>query len=146
MTTDDKTVRAVARAIYDSLASAAVGSPFLGGFAPVVVDDGEREGGSSFDGHFDLDAVARAAIAAMAPQWRSMDSAPRDGTWVMLYSPSTAYKPAREYVATWERLGYNDKPTWAYGPSGSEHSFRYGVYGATHWMPLPAAPLPESQT
>ena len=62
----DSALRAVlAKAVYEALESTAVGSPFLGGFEPVTVIDGERDGGSVLDGRFDLEAAAGAVLAAL---------------------------------------------------------------------------------
>jgi hypothetical protein len=77
--------------------------------------------------------------------WQPIETAPTDGTWVLLYAPPEKWerRTGQMYVATWEATGYNSEPQWAYGANGYEHSFRHGVYGATHWMPLPAPPSPH---
>ena len=74
-------------------------------------------------------------------EWQPIETAPKDGTWILLCAPPEEHcRDAWQMcVATWERLGYNSGPQWAYG-ANHEHSFRDGVYGATHWMPLPKPP------
>jgi hypothetical protein len=68
-------------------------------------------------------AAARSALAA-APsgaQWQGIESAPKDGTCVLCWTPSTVA------IARWDN---------------GEWWFREGRYviEATHWMPLPASP------
>lgn len=72
--------------------------------------------------------------------WQPIETAPRDGTWILLFSPADDYHPNRMYVATWGAINYNWEPQWTFGPEGNEHAFRTGVYGATHWQPLPPPP------
>ncbi len=75
-------------------------------------------------------------------EWRPIETAPKDGTWVLLYAPPKQYEreTGEMYVATWEPIDYNSGPQWAFGARGMEHSFLRGVYDATHWMPLPQPP------
>ena len=75
-------------------------------------------------------------------EWKPIETAPRDGTWILLAAPPEKYERDtwQMYVATWGRLSYNREPQWTYGANGLEHSFRNGVYGATNWMPLPEPP------
>lgn len=63
-------------------------------------------------------------------EWKDMESAPRDGTWVLLYWPTMPV-------------------SWSY-PTGFNHDDGYGWlmpsnmdYGEvfpTHWVPLPSPP------
>ena len=79
--------------------------------------------------------------------WQSIETAPRDGTWILLYDPMTSAliysgcydarfdskwdpeKDEMEYVGQWtnyhvESFGYE------------EHQ----ILAPTHWMPLPPPP------
>lgn len=85
---------------------------------------------------------ARAAVLArMAPEWRPIESAPRDGTSIL-----TADSDGGMYVVDWcETLNESAKASghcwW-----GTEGSGRYGFHTSafTHWMPLPAPPATPS--
>lgn len=74
--------------------------------------------------------------------WKPIETAPMDGTWILVYEP-------REYapeimVAQWGNIepGYGpDVQAWvteAYGPNPDN----YAAEDATHWMPLPPDPTP----
>ena len=69
--------------------------------------------------------IATAAIAQREPdaesQWRTMESAPKDGTVIFLWVPDRIPQLARA-----DDYWHEPKPYWL------EH--------ATHWMPLPAQP------
>lgn len=73
-----------------------------------------------------------AEIAAM--QWRPIETAPKDGTPLLLLWPDAAEKMAvmwwDEYVENW--LGYYDGINPGYQPP-------------THWMPLPPPPAGEQE-
>jgi hypothetical protein len=58
--------------------------------------------------------------------WQPIETAPKDGIWVLLYSPPGGFSVAR------------------YWPS---FGFRGGFWDgdATHWMPLPAPPAQEGE-
>lgn len=77
-------------------------------------------------------------------KWQPIETAPKEG-WILLYAPPEQYErfEGQVYVATWLPLSYNWKPQWAYGAKEGEHGFRSGVYGATHWMPLPEPPTED---
>lgn len=65
--------------------------------------------------------------------WKLIETAPKDGTWVLI----------------WETAGTNTK----YSPADVAHyhlgdwynADKQRLYGASHWMPLPAPPTPSSQ-
>ena len=77
--------------------------------------------------------------------WQPIETAPKDGTWILVYAPPKEYiRDTRQmYLATWESLYYNCAKEWAYGQNGYEHAFRSGAYDVTHWMPLPKPPVAE---
>lgn len=66
----------------------------------------------------------------MTTEWQSIETAPKDGTWVLFYTPAC------------EELGY-----LAFQAVG--HIDRHGLFGSyqweddlepSHWMPLPDPP------
>lgn len=67
---------------------------------------------------------------ARAPQWLPIESAPRDGSWVVL---GRAGHDA-VLLAFWHRL----HSAW-WGQGGGDGSWKKWQQ-ATHWMPLPAPP------
>jgi len=75
-------------------------------------------------------ACARAAIAAMPSPWRTIDSAPKDGTWILVGAVNL----------------YPCDAHWATDPVGDTWDWMdgFGRFAAqpTHWQPLP--PLPEA--
>ena len=74
-------------------------------------------------------------------EWQPIETAPKDGTWVLLYSPDNEPSVA---TCCWESLNYNWAPQWVWG-SKQRADFRGGFYGATHWMPLPEPPRLDRQ-
>ncbi len=62
-------------------------------------------------------------------EWQPIETAPKDGTVVLLYCGGKEVVSARHYA--------ND--CWT-----PEHDMAQGVTWATHWMPLPAPPQTAS--
>jgi len=103
--------------------------------ARAILEDDRR------NGHADEDctaasyrSAARAAIAAMPSPWRTIDSAPKDGTRVLGYFPGMAGYASRLDVQSiaWTGWGGGAWETIGGGkPLSSE---------ITHWMPLPLPP------
>lgn len=64
--------------------------------------------------------------------WQPIETAPKDGTWIMVY---------------WPTMGIGQYPFvvfWDEGWQPARYSDRdYGEAFPTHWMPLPAAPKKE---
>ena len=58
--------------------------------------------------------------------WRTIDSAPRDGTWVLLYSAAETLEPYG--AGWWDQVA----GTWIMASLGG--------YEPTHWQPLPEPP------
>ncbi|RLK56255.1 uncharacterized protein DUF551 [Stenotrophomonas rhizophila] len=71
-----------------------------------------------------LHAVMRALRAALKLRWQPIETAPRDGTRLLLFGDG-------DMVAAYFNVGY---ATW---DDGDHHD---DIQGLTHWQPLPAAP------
>jgi hypothetical protein len=72
--------------------------------------------------------AARAAIAAMPSPWRTIDSAPKDGTWILVGGVNL-----HPCDAHWAHDRVGDAWDWMDG---------FGPFAAqpTHWQPLPIGP------
>jgi hypothetical protein len=70
--------------------------------------------------------------------WRTIESAPRDGTWILVYEPANC--EPRCHVVRWGIPEWDGgDQTWvtiALGPNPDT----YEPDDATHWMPLPKPP------
>jgi len=80
-----------------------------------------------------LFALARRGAAM---QWRPIQTAPKDGTPILLLVQFPGERPDT-FVAAWDA----NSPKWPWRPTcdGSAYSEEY----ATHWMPLPPPPAGE---
>ena len=60
--------------------------------------------------------------------WQTIESAPRDETWILLYAPPKEWEcgAGQVYAARWNDISYSLQEIWA--------------YDATHWIPLPELP------
>lgn len=98
----------------------------------------------------------QAATRAAASAWQPIETAPKDGTEVLLYAPATVFdgKPVAERITygAWSepsqvsRIQYKEgfapeqvfdewEPYWASWDGGFTET-----HAPTHWMPLPPAP------
>jgi hypothetical protein len=78
----------------------------------------------------------RATPEAPSDAWQPIETAPKDGTWILGWAQSDS----TPYRVSWGR-NHNGSMTWC----TSSFSFVGGYI--THWMPLPAPPLrPDGQT
>ncbi|RTM07457.1 MAG: DUF551 domain-containing protein [Hyphomicrobiales bacterium] len=90
--------------------------------------------GSSAEANTARDRMHSALAAALSTEpgvaegWRSMDGAPRDGSRFL------AFEKGRYFDCWWEDKGYGE----AYWMDEADSEPK-----PTHWLPLPAAPLPE---
>lgn len=64
--------------------------------------------------------------------WRSMDSAPKDGTRILAYSPKCPH--ACKIKVTWWRSLEDQAGYVGWGEFNTQY------WPATHWQPLPAEP------
>lgn len=77
---------------------------------------------------YDLPLYATPQASAGERGWQSIETAPKDGTWILI----------------WEIAGINTK----YSPADVAHYYlgewynsdKQRLYGASHWQPLPAPP------
>lgn len=81
----------------------------------------------------DLMAEAAAELSrlrSITPDgWKPIESAPKDGTWVLLWWP---------YWSHHAIMAYFDGGSWSSEGVLSDHD----EPGPTHWQPLPASPSP----
>jgi hypothetical protein len=84
--------------------------------------------------------IKSALLHTKQGEWQSIETAPKDGAWILLYAPPMQYErqTGQQYIARWEKdRRYGDK--WVYGPS-DDYGNRTEVCGAIFWMPLPMTP------
>ena len=74
-------------------------------------------------------------------EWRPIETAPKDGSWLMVYERSDF--PPSVWVVRWGNIegsgGWLDEKCWVtvgLGPNPDT----YDADMATHWMPLPDPP------
>lgn len=79
------------------------------------------------------EAYADARVAE-SQQWNPIETAPKDGTWILAIN--AAKNPGRQHVVHYSERWGNHYP-WVTGSAPMDF-----VAGVTHWMPLPAPPLP----
>ncbi|MXP42947.1 DUF551 domain-containing protein [Allopontixanthobacter sediminis] len=66
--------------------------------------------------------------------WQPIETAPKDGTWIVVYDDRFKHSEASYLIARWHRA----LKVWS-GTSNSQGRFALW-HDATHWMPLPAPP------
>ena len=64
--------------------------------------------------------------------WQPIETAPKDGTWILVYTPENEEFKGGHSVATWAMN------TWIYDGMCPEE------WPPTHWMPLPQPPQGET--
>jgi hypothetical protein len=72
-------------------------------------------------------------------EWQPIETAPKDGTAVLVYPATWGSKPAS--IAKWNEDKYakNPRPFWERDDDLGKVSISRGK-PPTHWMPLPAPP------
>jgi hypothetical protein len=89
------------------------------------------EDGLDGDGKFFRAATSTRYIRAdLVPQWQPIETAPKDGTWVLVWSYSRVAvsffcEKENEWCSDWQ-----------------DYQEHYNNESPTHWMPLPAPPVP----
>lgn len=66
--------------------------------------------------------------------WQSIETAPKDGTWILLYDDRFLHSETSYLIAKW----HGPLKLWV-GRSNSKGRFPLWD-AATHWMPLPKPP------
>ena len=68
-------------------------------------------------------------------EWKPIGTAPKDGTYVLLFSPDSSGGP---FIGQWrDRANYPDGGAW--WPEYNESGFAIDA-DPSHWMPLPPPP------
>jgi hypothetical protein len=80
-----------------------------------------------------VSAALSAARAALVPQWQPIETAPKDGTPILL-APSM-YPNRRPVIGAWQQIAVG-LFCWV----DLENGHHNGFWHPTDWMPLPAAP------
>lgn len=64
-------------------------------------------------------------------EWQPIETAPRDGSWFIVYIPDNPMVWGNYELSAWMKVG--NEPGYFCQTDVSEE-----LEGATHWMPLPA--------
>ena len=74
--------------------------------------------------------------------WMDIETAPKDGTWVLVYGGGTSDEAEQRKIAVAQYSNYLNSGTcvWHWQFAWYDGGY-YGVFEEpTHWMPLPAPP------
>ena len=72
-------------------------------------------------------------------EWRSMRTAPKDGTRILVTVRATEQGDAEVDIVKWARIGTGAEPGWLATDSDVDARVVYGEGELAAWMPLPAA-------
>jgi len=87
-----------------------------------------------------MKAALRAAAKVRGDGWRPIESAPKDGSFILVYRP-LAGKSNDPVVALKRGVDYNNHCWECTVPEGKEPlNYTDGSCFPTHWMPLPTPP------
>lgn len=82
--------------------------------------------------------IAEACNAKAVGGWQPIETAPRDGTWIMLFAERAEPSVSFGYYDDQPFMPDDDEPWgWAFIEADGMPS----RVAPTHWMPLPAAPV-----
>lgn len=83
-----------------------------------------------------INDMAAAEEAARASGWQDISTAPKDGTWVLLFAPDPKYPTVdfTHWIAQWGEC--RDMLNWI----DQDESIVVDNHEPTHWMPLPEPP------
>lgn len=78
-------------------------------------------------------------------RWRPISEAPKDGTRVMLYRPTSHYQWTRVVAGEFKTDQYAKKPRpfWTHDREMLSGMAEVRAHQPTHWMPLPEPPKEE---
>ena len=84
-------------------------------------------------------AIRHALKLAVESQWKTIETAPKDGSYILLYRPVKDHRQRSE-VKEGKFHRYGMKDTWRVMSGGI-----WDIDAPTHWMPLPRPPKTEGQ-
>ena len=84
--------------------------------------------------------AALAGAGRQQAEWQPIDTAPKDGTRVLVVVTGDVFIAHWSDEAAFERC--ETKPGWQIFASDGDCWYAWAVDDATHWMPLPSGPLP----
>lgn len=89
-------------------------------------------------------AIEQYAAERVAGQWQPIETAPRDGSRILIHMPEASRLKVQEayWVTPWEDAR-DEQCYWStpHGPAGRGYTIL--PVAVTHWMPLPDAPTGE---
>ncbi len=94
------------------------------------------------DRYLVAEAALRDAQAQQAAAWHPIETAPKDGTVVLLYQPAGRWKSSARSRQQVVSTGYWHQPGNPASP-GFWCAAVMVAYRPTHWMPLPLPPAPD---
>lgn len=96
-------------------------------------------------GEFDaLERFAAAVEANCVPQWQPIETAPRDGTYILVATEHGSW--VAKYQAVFQSGFVPDNP-WRSMMLNHDHIKRkHRTQQPTEWMPLPSAPAPKDES
>jgi hypothetical protein len=101
---------------------------------------GRAERWAGHDGEHEFVSLADLLAKTRAPEWRPIESAPKDGTAILIYGPELLREiDGHCAVARWQATGSNSIAWWTIS-EGKCGPFDLRGPSPTHWMPLPAPP------
>lgn len=86
-------------------------------------------------------AAFQAAWNRRAPEWQPIESAPKDGTYILLGARCGTWIGKYKHVY---QSGYKPENPWASMMLNHDHMGEKWQ-APTHWMPLPASPQPDGR-
>ena len=113
---------------------------------------GDELGESSLNRAIDAFLASLSAQGLVIPkeasEWRAIDSAPRDGTFIDLWVIDSAGEGCRVAGAYWKepRGPHDARGAGWYGDANAEGRYLFiePSWRVANWMPLPAPPSPHS--
>jgi hypothetical protein len=114
--------------IAAELSDITIGGKPLSEGHPLIVSIGEEDGSTRVT--LNLSAGHRVRVRQQPPEWQPIETAPKDGTDVLVWWPDWMAQPIR--VANFEVR----HRCWVTGSGSSAQP-------PTHWMPLPQPPSAE---
>lgn len=106
-----------------------------------------EEGDAADNALSQLPDIIRSIEALVGQGWQTMETAPRDGTWLLLYGVAHAHHgfPAC-YIGGWPLHAdwVDEEPQDGWMGLGWDQLGELYEVEATHWMPLPKPPESEA--